>query len=59
MDKGAWWAVVYRVTKSWTYLSMHTHTNVFLKLPPVSSQPSVRTQKMALKEAVPGKQGRS
>ena len=38
---------------------MHTHTNVFFKLPPASSQPSVRAQKMVLKEDVPAKQGRS
>ena len=37
----------------------HTHTNVFFKLPPASSQPSIRTQKIVLKEDVPGKQGRS
>jgi len=29
MDRGAWWAIVHRVTKSWTWLNwltMHTHT---------------------------------
>ena len=29
MDKGAWWAVIHRVTKSWTrwkQLSTHTHS---------------------------------
>ena len=29
MDRGAWWATVHRVTKSWTrlkQLSMHVHT---------------------------------
>ena len=27
MDRGAWWATVYRVAKSWTRLSnKHTHT---------------------------------
>ena len=29
MDRGAWWATVHRVTKSWTrlkQLSMHAHT---------------------------------
>ena len=25
MDRGAWWAIVHDVTKSWTQLSMHTH----------------------------------
>ena len=24
-DRGAYWAIVYGVTKSWTQLSMHTH----------------------------------
>ena len=23
MDRGAWWATVHRITKSWTQLSMH------------------------------------
>ena len=23
MDRGAWWAIVHRVTKSWTQLSTH------------------------------------
>ena len=30
MDRGAWWATVHRVTKSWIQLkrlSMHTHTD--------------------------------
>ena len=26
MDRGAWQATVYEVTKSWTRLSMHAHT---------------------------------
>ena len=25
MDRGAWWATVHKVTKSWTQLSTHTH----------------------------------
>ena len=25
MDRGAWWATVHGVTKSWTWLSTHTH----------------------------------
>ena len=25
MDRGAWWAIVHGVTKSWTCLSMHAH----------------------------------
>ena len=27
-DRGAWWATVHRVTKSWTGLSSHTHTQL-------------------------------
>ena len=27
MDRGAWWATVHGVTKSWTQLSMHTRTH--------------------------------
>ena len=32
MDRGAWWATVHGVTKSWTQLSMHarTHTHICL-----------------------------
>ena len=26
MDRGAWWATVHGVAKSWTQLSMHAHT---------------------------------
>ena len=26
MDRGAWWATVHGVRKSWTWLSMLTHT---------------------------------
>ena len=26
MDRGAWWAIVHRVTKNWTQLSMRVHT---------------------------------
>ena len=32
MDRGAWWAMVHRVTKSWTQLkqlSLHAHTIVY------------------------------
>ena len=29
MDRGAWWATVYGVTKSWTQLSTHPHTHVY------------------------------
>ena len=25
LDRGAWWAAVHRVAKSWTRLSVHTH----------------------------------
>ena len=28
MDRGAWWTIVYDFAKSWTWLSMHTHTIV-------------------------------
>ena len=28
-DRGAWWATLHGVTKSWTWLSMHTHTQFF------------------------------
>ena len=29
MDRGAWWAIVYRVTKSWTQLKqLSTHTQM-------------------------------
>ena len=37
MDRGAWWAPVHGVTKSWTrlsdhtYIHTHTHTPIFLK----------------------------
>ena len=27
MDRGAWWATVHGVTKSWTRLSRHAHTH--------------------------------
>ena len=27
MDRGAWWATVQGVAKSWTQLSMHEHTH--------------------------------
>ena len=26
MDRGAWWAALHGITKSWSQLSMHTHT---------------------------------
>ena len=32
MDRGAWWATVHGVTKSWTQLSMSTHNVVLLTL---------------------------
>ena len=28
MDRGAWWAIVYRVSKNQTWLSMHAHTSL-------------------------------
>ena len=30
MDRGAWWATIHRVTKSWTHLNTHTHTHTHL-----------------------------
>ena len=36
MDRGAWWAAVHGVTKSWTQLSDWTHTHI-----PIYSLPSV------------------
>ena len=32
MDRGAWWATVHGVTKSWTQLSMRTHTTYIVTL---------------------------
>ena len=35
MDRGAWWAIVHRVAKSWTWhnwLSMHTHTHTHIRI---------------------------
>ena len=41
MDRVAWWAIVYRVTKSWTWLSVHTQIVFFFTLtfssPPLCS----------------------
>ena len=31
MDRGAWWATVHEVTKSWTRLSNCAETNLFIK----------------------------
>ena len=31
MDRGAWWATVHGVAKSWTQLSTHTHKLLDLK----------------------------
>ena len=31
MDRGTWWAIVYGVAKSWTRLSMNTHTHAYIK----------------------------
>ena len=34
MDRGVWWATVYRVAKSWTRLKrLNTHAHVWFKLP--------------------------
>ena len=32
MDRGAWWAIVHRVTKSWIRLSRNTHASLYLLL---------------------------
>ena len=32
MDRGAWWATVHGVTKSWTQLSTRTHTTYIVTL---------------------------
>ena len=32
MDRGAWWATVHGVIKSWTQLSTHTYPHLFQKL---------------------------
>ena len=34
MNKGAWWATVHRVAKSWTQLSTYTHTHRFINIIP-------------------------
>ena len=34
MDRGAWQATVHRVTKSWTQLNTHAHTNTLVSLNP-------------------------
>ena len=31
MDKGAWWATVHGIAKSQTWLSMHTHMNLYIQ----------------------------
>ena len=31
MDRGAWWATVHRVTKSWTWLTIHTYLTSFIE----------------------------
>ena len=33
MDRGAWWATVHRVAKSWTRLSMHVTVDRLYKEP--------------------------
>ena len=39
MGRGAWWAMVWGVENSWTRLSVHTHTCIYVLLPPdVKSQ---------------------
>ena len=32
MDRGAWWATVHGVAKSWTQLSTHAHTYICVQL---------------------------
>ena len=32
MDRGAWWATVHKVAKSWTRLSVHMHTQTQITL---------------------------
>ena len=32
MDRGAWWATVHGVTKSWIQLNTHTHTHKYTGL---------------------------
>ena len=32
MDRGAWWAIVHRITKSQTRLSTHAHIHIFVDL---------------------------
>ena len=42
MDRGAWWATVYRVTQSWTRLSdlhFHFHTWLLVRLNPHHNLP--------------------
>jgi len=40
MDRGAWWATVHGVTKSWTQLiNTHTDTHPFLQIPVPISHP--------------------
>ena len=31
VDRGAWWATIHDVTKSWTWLRMHTHACLFCR----------------------------
>ena len=32
MDRGTWWATVHEVAKSWTWLSVHMHTQTQITL---------------------------
>ena len=46
MDRGAWWATVYGVTKSWTWLSTHTHTSTPLSWLPLA--PKIKSHFLTL-----------
>ena len=35
MDRGAWWATVHGVAKSWTLLSDFTHTHLSVDMPKI------------------------
>ena len=46
MDRGAWWAPVYGITKNWIQLSTHTHTHtVMLQLFSVWKDPVLKSRR--------------